>query len=540
MSAMQAAVGAVSTPSPKSTLLELISRERLRRRHRHLISWSAVAAVPILTVAVWLALRQRPVPLAARFHLVPVTEGDVLREVRATGHVEAVTMVQIGAETSGRIASVEVDYNDRVKQGQVLARFDRVALEAQLAQTQASAASARAALEQAKTERDRSARDLVRAQQLFDGKSLSETDRDNASATARLAEQRVAAADAQLAAQKAAHDLARTNLDHAVIHSPIDGIVITRNVDPGQTVASTLQTPVLFSVAADLRRMRVVAAVDEADIGEVAQRQQAFFVVNAYPDRVFDGIVTEVRNSPVVVQDVVTYGTVVEVANLDLALKPGMTASVRIRTATAKDALHVPSSALRFTPPGERPRDHAGVWVLEGLTLRRVDVRPGVSDGEITEIGRGVLAPGQNVLAELSSNLLSRTTALENVAMPLVYAGVPRRERTRRATESLPTVGLAGRESARQNELSGGQQQRVAIARAIVNEPEIILADEPTGNLDSKMGAEIMQILAGLNAERAITVLMVTHDASCAAYARRQVVFSDGRVVSDGPSTASS
>ncbi len=392
--------GGLDPPPPKSTLLELISRERLRRRHRHLISWSAVAALPILAVAVWLALRQRPVPLAARFHLVPVTQGDVLREVRATGHVEAVTMVQIGAETSGRIASVEVDYNDRVKQGQVLARFDRVALEAQLAQTQASAASARAALEQAKTERDRSARDLVRAQQLFDGKSLSETDRDNTSATARLAEQRVAAADAQLAAQQAAHDLARTNLDHAVIHSPIDGIVITRNVDPGQTVASTLQTPVLFSVAADLRRMRVVAAVDEADIGEVAQRQQAFFVVNAYPDRVFDGLVTEVRNSPVVVQDVVTYGTVVEVANLDLALKPGMPASVRIRTATAKDALHAPSSALIHSA-WRRPETRPG-WVLEGLTLPESTCGLASATAK-SGIGRGVLAPGQNVLAELSS-----------------------------------------------------------------------------------------------------------------------------------------
>ncbi len=172
------------------------------------------------------------------------------------------------------------------------------------------------------------------------------------------------------------------------------------------------------------------------------------------------------------------------------------------------------------------------------------------SDGEYLIEGIPVQDLVPDVLAALRNsrfgfvfqqfNLLSRTTALENVAMPLVYAGVSRRERTRRATESLATVGLAGREGARQNELSGGQQQRVAIARAIVNEPEIILADEPTGNLDSKMGAEIMQILARLNAERAITVLMVTHDASCAAYARRQVVFSDGRVVSDGPSTASS
>ncbi len=136
-------------------------------------------------------------------------------------------------------------------------------------------------------------------------------------------------------------------------------------------------------------------------------------------------------------------------------------------------------------------------------------------------------------------NLLSRTSALENVALPLVYAGVGARERSRRAREALTAVGLAGREPAFTNQLSGGQQQRVAIARAIVNDPEIVLADEPTGNLDSKMGAEMMQLLTHLNGERGITVLMVTHDPSCAAYAKRKIVFKDGRVVADGPQEVS-
>ncbi len=165
------------------------------------------------------------------------------------------------------------------------------------------------------------------------------------------------------------------------------------------------------------------------------------------------------------------------------------------------------------------------------------------SDGEYLIEGIPVQDLVPDVLAALRNsrfgfvfqqfNLLSRTTAIENVAMPLVYAGVGSRERMRRAKEALAIVGLAGRENARSNQLSGGQQQRVAIARAIVNDPEILLADEPTGNLDSKMGTEIMQILAKLNEERGITILMVTHDAKCAAYARRQVVFCDGRVISD-------
>ncbi|MFT3772062.1 MAG: efflux RND transporter periplasmic adaptor subunit [Minicystis sp.] len=397
------AVEAVVPQLPqKRTLAQLIDRENRRRRRRRIVTWSLVAAIPLIVAALWIALRPRPVPFAARFRTQATSQGDVLREVRATGHVEAVTTVQVGAEISGRIATVEADFNARVKAGQVLARFDREALSAQLAQAQAALAAARAALEQAKTDRDRTARDAARIERLFEQRSISDAERDNAVAAARLAAQRVSAAEAQLAAQQAVYSVSRTNLDHAVIRAPIDGIVVTRNVDPGQTVASMLQTPVLFTVAADLRKMRVIAAVDEADIGEVAQQQRATFTVNAYPERVFEGIVTEVRNSPVIVQDVVTYGTVVEVDNLDLALKPGMTASVRVHTSAAKGVLRVPTAALRFTPPGEKPSDTPSVWRIEGQGLHRLDVRPGVSDGELTEIAPGPLALGQPVLVELS------------------------------------------------------------------------------------------------------------------------------------------
>jgi HlyD family secretion protein len=402
MSSTGAVAGAVAIRPPKRALSDLIAREDLRRHHRRLLRWGAAATVPALIVAVWLLARPRPVPLAARFRFAPVTQGDVLREVRATGHVEAVTTVQVGAEISGRIVTVEADYNDRVKTGQVLARFDRVSLEAQLAEAEATVAAARAALEQARTDEARSGRDLTRIARLFQSGSVSESDRDNALAAAHLDEQRVTAAAAQLSAQQASFGVAHNNLDHAVIRAPIDGVVITRNVDPGQTVASTLQTPVLFTVAADLRKMRVIAAVDEADIGELARLDSALFGVNAYPDRVFEGLVTEVRNSPVVVQDVVTYEAVVEVDNADLALKPGMTASVRIRTATAKGVLRVANSALRFAPPGSPSNDKPGVWLLEGSQFRRVEVRPGVTDGEISEIGPGSLEPGQSVLSELT------------------------------------------------------------------------------------------------------------------------------------------
>ncbi len=388
--------------SRKQSLATLIEGENRRKRRRRVVLLSLLALIPLLSVAGWRVVRPKPVAMAARFRSAAVSRGDILREVSATGHLEAITTVQVGAEISGRISNVEVDYNDRVTAGQVLARFDRAALSAQQAEIRATLAAARSALEQAKTDRDHAATQKARAEQLFASNLVSESERDNASNAARLATQRVAAAEAQLAAQQAAASLAKTNLDHTIIRSPIDGVVITRNVDPGQTVASMLQTPVLFTVAADLRRMHVIAAVDEADIGEVALKQTATFTVNAYPNRTFEGLVTEVRNSPQTVQDVVVYGTEVEVDNADLALKPGMTASVRIRTAVARDVLRVPAAAFQFAPPAEKANDGLGVWLLSAGALKRVQIRAGTSDGELTAVPNGLLAVGDAVLFELT------------------------------------------------------------------------------------------------------------------------------------------
>ena len=399
---MAAVIDAHPLPSRRRSLADLVDHERARVQRRRALRAAALLVVVAMGAIAWFALRPRPVPLASRFRTQAVTVGDVFRDVRATGHLEAVTTVQVGSETSGRIATVEVDYNDVVKEGQVLARFDRTLLEAQLAQTAATLAAAKAAVEQAKTDREKSARDLARVERLWATQAVSDADHDSALAVARVNEHRVSAAEAQVAADAADHEVARTNLDHAVIHAPIAGVVITRNVDPGQTVASVFQTPVLFTVAADLRKMRVVAAVDESDIGEVAVGQEATFTVNAYGERAFEGRVTEVRNSSLVVQDVVTYGTVIAVDNLDFALKPGMTATVRVRTASANSRLRVPATALHFNPPGEHSSDHAGLWLLEAAALRRVEVNPGLSDGETTVIEPGPVEPGQLVLVELT------------------------------------------------------------------------------------------------------------------------------------------
>ncbi len=397
---------AVTAPLPASrtSLVTLIDREKRRRRRRFVIWTSLAVLVPALAVGIYFLARPGPAPMSARFRTAAVTHGDLVREVRATGRVDAMSSVSVGAEISGRISAVLVDYNDQVKEGQVMAQFDRAALEAQRTQSQAMLANAKAQLAQARLDREQGQRNKSRADEMFSKGGQSPQEHETAVTTASIAEARFNAAAASVAAQEASSTIARTNLAHTVIRAPIDGVVITRNIDPGQTVASMLQSPVLFTVAADLRKMEVEAAIDEADIGEVADGQQVSFTVNAYPDRVFPGVVTEVRNSPRVVQDVVTYGAIISVDNLDLALKPGMTASVRIRTATTKDTDSVPNAALQFTPPGEkRPETGSGVWLLEGDTAPKlVPVKSGLSDGEATAIEAGAIPAQARVLVDLT------------------------------------------------------------------------------------------------------------------------------------------
>jgi len=391
-----------AAPRPKTSLREVIATEKKRTSRKRWVTLAVGLALPGVIAGGAYVMRPKPLPVAALYRTAQVTEGDVVRQIQATGRLEAVVTVEVGAEISGRVAAVEADFNAPVKAGQVLARFDRAALGAQLAQVEATLLSSRALLEQAKTERDRTALDLQRTEKLYAAHSVSNLERDNARAAAQLMSQRVAAAEAQVAASRASYQIAATNLEHTVIRSPIDGVVIARNVDPGQTVASAFQTPVLFRIAADLRKMHAIAAIDEADVGEVAEGQQAELTVNAYPGRTFVGSVTQVRSAGQVVADVVTFGAEVEIDNTDFALKPGMTASVRIRTAAARNVQRVPELSLRFTPPGSPVANVPTVWELTDGRLRAVVLVPGISDGELTEVARGALPTGAAVVTELS------------------------------------------------------------------------------------------------------------------------------------------
>ncbi len=389
-------------PLRQVTLPELIERERHKRTRRRLITLAVLAAAALLVGAIVWFTRPKPTPMVERFRTAAVTRGPVVREVLATGRVDAVSTVSVGAEISGRVSTVEVDFNDRVTRGQVMARFDEGALEAQAAQSAALAAASRAQLAQASADLAQARRNKARADDLFAQGAQTQTEHEAAVTAVVLATARVGAAEATLAAQRAQASLARTNLTHTVIRAPIDGVVITRNVDPGQTVASMLQTPVLFTVAADLRTMEVVAAIDEADIGDVHEGQAATFTVNAYPGRTFTGTVVSVRNAARVVQDVVTYGAVIAVDNVDLTLKPGMTASARVRTGQVDDTARVPNAALHFTPPDSVPTTGPGVWVLVAEALERRPVHPGLTDGELTAIAEADVHEGTQVLVDLT------------------------------------------------------------------------------------------------------------------------------------------
>jgi HlyD family secretion protein len=266
-----------------------------------------------------------------------VTKGDIIQAVTATGSLAPVTNVTVGSQISGIIQKLNADWNTPVKADQIVAELDPATYKAQVAQAEGDLASARATLELNQIE-------AKRDDELFNSKLMSASDHDTAIANLHQAEAAVKIKQASL-------DMAKVNLDRCTIKSPVDGIVISRNVDVGQTVAASLSAPTLFVIANDLTKMEIDANVSEADVGGVATNQNVDFTVDAFPNRTFNGQVVQVRNAPTNYQNVVTYSTIISVDNRDMKLKPGMTANVSIIIAEKKDALRVPNAALRFHPP---------------------------------------------------------------------------------------------------------------------------------------------------------------------------------------------
>jgi len=402
------AATSAATVAPGHDLAALIAEESVHHRRRRILWWLGLTLLLGALVTAGVLLRPKPPPLVERFRSGALSRGAVIRQVSPTGRLEARVTVEVGAEISGRITEILVDYNATVTKGQVLARLNPASLTAQVEQSAASRRAAATALKEAKIDLADARRRLARIAKLAASGVESQENLENANSAVSMARARVDAAAAQVELQRAGSRLAKTNLDHTVIRSPIDGVVISRNVSVGQTVAAALQAPVLFLLAEDLRKMRLIAAIDEADIGQVEAGQPATFTVDAFPDETFQARITEVRRGHKLTQNVVTYETVLEVDNPDRRLMPGMTASVKIDTARVDDALQAPNAALRFTPPAEVGAEAAptgagpAVWVLDGEAPRRRPVTVGISDGRLTVIEGEGLASGQEVLIGLT------------------------------------------------------------------------------------------------------------------------------------------
>jgi HlyD family secretion protein len=372
-----------------------------------------IALVVIALLILLFVIRQCRRGGATNFQTSSITRGPITQSVTATGTLNPVVNVQVGSQVSGNIQKLFADFNSEVKAGQTVAQIDPALFQAAVTQAEGDLTTAQAALELAKV-------NAARTQKLFTEKNSSQQDVDSAMATLHQAEGNVKI-------KQGALDKAKADLEHCTITSPVDGVVISRNVDVGQTVAASLQAPVIFQIANDLTKMQIDSNVAEADVGVVSVDQDVDFTVDAFPMRTFHGKVVQVRNAPITVQNVVTYDTVIGVNNSDLKLKPGMTANVSIIIAHQDNVLQIKNAALRYrpvdaaagtpsqqarptgSPRGQQPpgaREHRperNVYVLSYGRPSLVQIKTGISDGIVTEVSEGLKEGDQVITAELTA-----------------------------------------------------------------------------------------------------------------------------------------
>ena len=373
---------------------------------------------------------------APEYTTTAVQTENVVSRVSTSGSLQAVVTVDVGSQVSGRIQELYADFNSKVKKGEKIAKIDPALFQASVVQAEANVMAARANVARLTITAEDAERQAKRASEVYEQRLISETERDNAVATARAARASVDQADGQLAQSRASLEQARTNLRYTDILSPTDGVVISRAVNVGQTVAASLSAPVIFTIAQDLRKMEVHTNVAESDIGRLKPGMRVSFTVDAYPGEPFRGSIRDIRNAPQVVQNVVTYDAVIDVSNDDLKLKPGMTATVSVVTDRREDVLAVPNTALRFRPDsagpvaagggpqfgagqnaggggarerGQRRNREGGedgpppvvkrtVYVLINGEPQPREITTGLSDGRITEVTGGELKEGEQVI----------------------------------------------------------------------------------------------------------------------------------------------
>ena len=360
------------------------------------ILW-AVGALVLIALVIWL-LSGGKKEEKVTFDTAKVEKKDIHTSITATGTIEPVTSVTVGTQVSGIVSRLFVDYNSVVKKGQVIAELDKTNLISELNTAKANLSSAQSTLNYETT-------NFQRYQTLYDKGLVSANDYENARLSYDKARQ-------QVATSRESVQKAQTNLGYATITSPIDGVVLSKSVEEGQTVAASFNTPELFTIAKDLTDMRVIADIDEADIGGVKEGQRVTFTVDAFPDDHFEGAVTQVRQQATTESNVVTYQVVISAPNKDLKLKPGLTANVTIYTLELKDALAIPAKALRFMPneallkEGQTIEDTEAsqkVWTLEGNIFKAHAVETGTTNGILTEIKSGI-SEGTEVLVDFNIN----------------------------------------------------------------------------------------------------------------------------------------
>lgn len=317
----------------------------------------------------------------------PVQERTITQIVEATGTIEPINTVSIGSQVSGRIEQIFVDYNSQVEKGQQLAQIDISLFQAQLQQAEANINNAQATLARNKALLDYDTKTYHRYKNLYDRNLVSKNDLDSAESAYKSDLAQVAAAKAQIMQAQANYATASANMGYTKIVSPVKGTVISKEVEVGQTVAASFQTPTLFTVAEDLTKMRIETSVSEADIGKVKEGQEVEYTLDGYPDSIFDGVVTQVRLSPTTESNVVTYTVVIEVENNEGKLLPGMTANVSIITGKKENILTVPNVALKFTLADNKQKyDKKGIWIEKKGKPTRINIETGVSNDNYTEI----------------------------------------------------------------------------------------------------------------------------------------------------------
>ncbi len=406
------------TTAATEELRRALAAEEGGRRWLRRLAIAAGIAAAVGAGLVWRANHRPPPP--AKFMTATAALGDVIEKVQATGAVQPLLQVNVGAQANGRLTRVLVDFNSTVKKGDVLAEIDPTFYGQQVNQVQANLLGQKANLESARASAATAKVTLDRVQRLFEQNLAAKGDLDAAKGNYAMLNAQSDSARAQIGAIQAQLQQSQTNVGYTKIYSPVDGTVITRTIDPGATVVASFQAPVLFIIAQDLRKMRVLADVDEADVGKLKEGMESDAVVDAFPGESFHGVVQQVRFSPNNVQGVVTYSAVIEVANPEEKLRPGMTATVTINTREAKGVLRIPNAALRYKPsppkgpdgkplpqPAEppTPKGQGRVFVLVNDKLgeekdEAKTIAIGITDGVNTEILNGSLPAATKVVTD--------------------------------------------------------------------------------------------------------------------------------------------